>query len=355
MLRTLVMSAAALVAAAACSDDNGEATDATGPPTTAPESTTTTATATTTAPQGTTTTAPETGPVVRAPGTAAVAAAAGVAVVEMESGEILVDLVSQELSGRAAGFGAVAVARGGEKVYLVAVIGPHRQEVHAVEVGGPGEMLAVGADVAVSPDGRRMAYSEKVAVEGRAGSRRETLVVRDLATGEERRWENAAPTDPGLAADLGSLSWAPDSRHLAFHVRYEDGVEVRVLDTTAGASVLDGREVEPPERTAFAFPAYGGDTGRFVVVAQRGGPDPAIAPEEFAVVEVDQATGAVGDTLAEPDRPVTGLDFDASGHHLLVVTRHDDHRKGGRNGLLRLSGDRLVEVPVDREPVAAAW
>lgn len=294
---------------------------------------------------------------VEAPATAAVVTSS-VSVVDVDDGEVVARLDDHELSGRTVRFGEVAVHPDGDAVFAVAVVNAHRSEIHRLDLAGGGELVAVGADVAVSPDGQFVAYSQPTELrEGQATTRREDLVVKDLTTGTERRWENAAPTDPELAADLGSLSWSSDSRRVAFHIRYEDGVEVRILDTDAGESVLDGLRVAPPEGSAFAWPAYRGRSGALAMVEQRGGLDPSIAPERFAIVEVDAPTGHVRATLAEPARPVIGMDFDITGQHLLVLTSHHEHGSGGGgpNGLLRWSGADLEAVPIEEEPVSAAW
>lgn len=294
---------------------------------------------------------------VDAPATAAVVTSA-VSVVDAHDGEVVAQLDSPRLSGRAVGFSGVAVHPAGDALYAVAVINAHRSEIHRLGFEGGSELVAVGADVAVSPDGRSIAYSRTTdARDGRATARREDLVVQDLTTGTERRWENAAPTDPDLTADLGSLSWSSDSRSVAFHIRFEDGVEVRILDIDEGGSVLDGHRVMPPEGSAFAWPAYRGRSGALAVVEQRGGPDPSIAPERFAIVDVDDSTGDVRATLAHPARPVIGLDFDVTGQHLLVLTGHHEHGsgRGQPNRLLRWSGGDLEPVPLESEPVSAAW
>lgn len=294
---------------------------------------------------------------VEAPATAAVVTSS-VSVVDADDGEVVARLDSHRLSGRAIGFGEVAVHPDGDALYAVAVINAHRSEIHRLDFEGGSELVAIGADVAVSPDGRFIAYSQTTELqEGQGTARREDLVVQNLNTGTERKWENAAPTDPELTADLGSLSWSSDSQSVAFHIRFEDGVEVRILDTNKGESVLDGHQVAPPDGSAFAWPAYRGTTGALAMVEQQGGLDPAIAPERFAIVEVDDSTGDVRATLAEPARPVIGLDFDSTGQHLLVLTSHHEHDSTGvqPNDLLRWSGEGLEAVPIENEPISAAW
>ena len=67
--------------------------------------------------------------------------------------------------------------------------------------GGPVRSVAAGSDPAVSPDGRMLAYV--TGAEPHRGP--EAIVVRNLATGSQRRW--AFISDQ---ADIVSLSWSPD-------------------------------------------------------------------------------------------------------------------------------------------------
>ncbi|MGI5398740.1 amidohydrolase family protein [Streptomyces sp. CA-135486] len=98
---------------------------------------------------------------------------------------------------------------------------------------GKETVLAPGGRVhaALSPDGGRLGCLDM------AGN----LVVRDLASGEERTL--AAPLGGGGLP--GRPSWSPDGRYLAYcdrnrlNLRFREGYNlIRVVDTTTGSSVL---------------------------------------------------------------------------------------------------------------------
>lgn len=294
---------------------------------------------------------------VQAPRTLAVSAGFGVSVVEASSGTVLADR-SQALSGRAVGFGDVTLSPDGATVYLNATINAYIREIHRVRADGTTEMVAEGADPAMSPDGDKLAYTQAAVNRARnpEAALKDELVVRDLTSGEERTWETAAVDDPGLRADVRSVSWDPQSQKLAFELVFEDGSEVRVLDTTQGESLLDSRELEAPDGTAYRLPTYRGRKGTLAVVRTRGGHDPDIDPQESTIAEVDPDTGEVVATLVDPAGMVRGLDFDATGEHLLfTVEPTDTERQTGPTRLFAWSGDEATRVPLEREPVAAAW
>jgi hypothetical protein len=92
------------------------------------------------------------------------------------------------------------------------------------------EVVAAGSSPAVSPGGERLAY---VACDA-------SVRVRDLTTGDEH--VIGAVDAGGLPADPVGLAWSPDGRRLAVVVRYEDGVEIVVLDSGAG-SLSDGEKL----------------------------------------------------------------------------------------------------------------
>jgi hypothetical protein len=111
--------------------------------------------------------------------------------------------------------------------------------------------------LAVSPDGRRLAYSTYV----RHGPRSDVqnLVVAATANGAEHRWGTQAGSPGG---SIGPMTWLADGRTLAFNW-YHPAEEVspaswlRLLDTRApGHDLLASRPVLPLVNQAGAFGDY---------------------------------------------------------------------------------------------------
>jgi hypothetical protein len=198
---------------------------------------------------------------------------------------------------------------------------------------------------AVSPDGRTLAYArfhrtrECSPVEDKSPE----LVVRDLATGRTRTWTAGAATGGEPPRYLGSLSFSPDGRRIAYDVGHGDGVvAIHVLDTGApGDSYVTarpiGREAPAPdgraEPCALLAPAYRGKTGELLAIRacrEAGAPSRGVD-----VVVVDPGTGAVRGTLfALPPTGATRLEPDASGQHVFAEETAADgeavHRWDGR-------------------------
>jgi hypothetical protein len=104
-----------------------------------------------------------------------------------------------------------------------------------------GVPIASGIAAALSADGAKLAYAASTferrglpvpAYEERFSCGLSVIVVRDLATGEERTFEKA-PSDVGL--DVTLLRWSPDSRYLAYIDPRGDVADGVVIDTSTGA------------------------------------------------------------------------------------------------------------------------
>ena len=111
-------------------------------------------------------------------------------------------------------------------------------------------------DFAWSPDGRRIAYLEDI--DGLPGPQLSALR-------RQRRRHRKAPTDAPPMVDLGSPSWSPDGRTLAFSGRgaviytvHADGTRLRKL--TAGLGWNIG-------------PRWSPDGRRILFVSGRDGPE----------------------------------------------------------------------------------
>lgn len=108
---------------------------------------------------------------------------------------------------------------------------------------GPAGPMARGRRVAVSPDGRFLAYSYDPDGPAR-GSMVETIAVRNLESGVERVY--ASPPVPDTSEEppidleelvINDLAISPDSKRLAFD--YIGGGEVFILDLDADADLAD--------------------------------------------------------------------------------------------------------------------
>jgi peptidyl-prolyl cis-trans isomerase B (cyclophilin B) len=115
-------------------------------------------------------------------------------------------------------------------------------------------------DVAVSPDGKTLAYGvDRKAADPDPNARcgGSDLVLLDVATGTERRW--SGHDDNG---QLSSLSWSSDGRQLAFQVAYccDETIEVHVVDPASSPEPLS-KSVRPTSRDCLVkLPAYVGET-----------------------------------------------------------------------------------------------
>src|SRR5581483_5573503 len=121
-------------------------------------------------------------------------------------------------------------------------------------------VVASGVSPAVSPDGRKLAYAVASAGPGSGGGTggagaadarhcQNAIVVRDLASGAERRWSYPDTPDYDTAlyhdAVISEIAWAPDSTRLAYTLSYE-GDSVSILDTAGQHDLAQTEEVVVP-------------------------------------------------------------------------------------------------------------
>ena len=125
----------------------------------------------------------------------------------------------------------------------------HLPSVYDVDLAsGRAHRLGFGGSVALSPDGRRLAYFS-VFYDGEILFRT-GIAVRDVATGAKhvipfrrrKSWSN--PPDV-------QINWAPDDRRLAVAVGFEDG-GVRIVDVDTAADV----DSQPPLAANFKAPVF---------------------------------------------------------------------------------------------------
>jgi hypothetical protein len=132
--------------------------------------------------------------------------------------------------------------------------------------GGPVVRVAQGGrSPAVSPDGRFLAYVTGGDASPLPGGSPEAITVVDLSSGTPRSWRSRS------AADLGALSWSPDSRYLSFTSDGSRATTYLRLDRSAGSGSLSAARLIPvPEGITWAgFLGQGG--GRLAGVGVRTG------------------------------------------------------------------------------------
>jgi hypothetical protein len=191
-----------------------------------------------------------------------------------------------------------------------------------------------GLSPVVSPDGRKLAYA--VAISPAPGDERHcqnAVVVRDLQTGAERTWRY--PDTPDFSTPLyqdaviTEIDWAPDSTRLAYTLSYE-GDSVSVLNTETDADLGQTQEVVIPDGGGnSSHPAWQATSGLLGVFNTRFEccfDDNYTGPPRALLVDVDRRLGT---PLLPAGRRVTGLDFDASGAHLLFVDGGRLYRRSG--------------------------
>lgn len=229
-----------------------------------------------------------------------------VAVIDVQSGEqvaTLDDLI--EFEGATAT--PYAVGPDGSLWYWLHHEDRSRAGVWRLGPDGAAELVVAGGGFpALSADGTRLAYSTRSDPDGERPEY-DALVVRDLATGQERRW-TGLPDDTVRSPTIGSLAWAPDGERIA--VGYSHGFEleeheVRVLDLGTDQSLADARplsgELESPVWTA---------DGVLLVVSQSGEQRQLLRFDDIATTpQLDERFG---------DLAIHKLGIDGSGQHLVA-------------------------------------
>jgi hypothetical protein len=172
--------------------------------------------------------------------------------------------------------------------------------------------VATGYDPQVSPDGKRLAY----AVHDLCGDKVPRIVVRDLATGRERRWLYRG--EP-LAGGFGSAVWAPGGRSLLVLECGADACSPFLLDTAKRGDKLDGNYFGPEAfndhdmyNLSLGLPVIRGRLGTaiFGVDYSEGGIEPQ------PVIEYNPKTKRVRNIFADRRKYIV-VDADASGSFLL--------------------------------------
>lgn len=196
----------------------------------------------------------------------------------------------------------------------------------ALPDGSP-ERIGDGEGIAVSPDGRRLAFA-----------RDRDLVVRHLP-GEEKVFD-------GFIGDLGGrpVSWAADSRTLAVEIDGADVSRVVVVDTdTDVITELRPRTGDPLDYTPQA-PWFRQPDGLLVVVCcTTGEVDPENPSPPADLVVHDPANGEERER-SRRELEAWGYDYDPSGTHQLLVASDAIYRRSDGNvtRIAAMGGARLA-------------
>lgn len=193
--------------------------------------------------------------------------------------------------------------------------------------------VAAGSNPAITKDGRRLAYLAPDA---------SALVVRDMRTGEERKWTPTPEVDlPDRTTLLDyAMSWSPDGRHLAFALIQPD--EVFLLDTRgSGTTLAAAKRIGPPGEAgaeAWAQPVFQ-PSGKLAVLKTCC--DESL---DYPLLIVDPATGDVTRTERSIDHEVTRFDYSQAGSHLIYVTPIDEAYRATGDGEQHLVGKGISSV-----------
>jgi hypothetical protein len=243
---------------------------------------------------------------------------------------------------------AVSLTPNGESVYYS--VGPEADGpiYRVATVGGDPEEITTGRSPVVSPDGARLAFMRRVADGGRYG-----VVVRDLATGDERVLEER---DEGVGDIVGTTGWTTDGRYvLAEEFCQEACVSAVLVDTaSSGEAALedphlhrdpnDAVEGQGPSSWRADARAVDGLVG-FIEVCCPGieGTGPRPGGDSFAVI--DPVTGLLKGRISLPFT-ATQAEYDVTGkHQLFVDTEGRVHRRSSGPDFVtyRLAGISLVD------------
>lgn len=245
--------------------------------------------------------------------------AEGIGVMEVDgtTGEIVREVTGAIGEGSA----SLAYVRARDSLVYSRVVTAAMSEVVEVPVlGGEPEVLAIGSAVDATDDGSLLAIARLELVDG--GPDQMVLEVQDSEGNVFNSWsDDWTPEEPAF---VGNLAWAPDGRTLAFEIRFEDGTEVFVLDTTIAAGSIQemAKVVEPPGGVDGAMRSvpFWLDDGRLGVV------EACCELPSFEVWEaivVDPATGERQSSLFGVDRGISEVDVHADGEEIAFVQSHD--------------------------------
>lgn len=190
--------------------------------------------------------------------------------------------------------------------------------IYSISIGGPIRVIARGAyGPAISPDGRRLAYTTSYS----CGDRRHRIVVRDIDDGTERQWIGA------WEGGYGNPTWAPDPRFLIVARAGADSARHFLLDTRKSGR-LDGRDWPPVDEdddpagieissleVTLTSPTVRPGTRTVAFGVAYSSVD---GTERYPILEYDPARGTFRVLISDNAWPVA---YDPSGQSLLIIRR----------------------------------
>lgn len=209
---------------------------------------------------------------------------------------------------------------GGSPVVRLPLDGPAGQQPETVTEG-------TAHQLAISPDGRLLAYVAAAGCDHSQGDTTLSVRVRNLVTGAEHVLAERQVD----ASYLGELSWSADGTRLAVAVQhfeagaYRDG-HIVLLDAVGLQDIEKAPRVASPRRGfAFASPTFLPDGNLFVIERPLARPG-----KDAAMMLVVDLTGRTVRTVAtgDPTRFYVTTDADASGKHLLYISRPPENEPG---------------------------
>lgn len=240
----------------------------------------------------------------------AITAGGRLVVIRTADGQILRTLVDGD------GFSQLALSADRETVYVARVdeegADPERCDrgmIHAASVAqrGPLRRVAPGSHPAINPDGLRLAYLAPA----QGGCDQSPLVVRELATGKERRFP--PPAEGGFCC---WLAWSDDGESIAYARAVGDAYETWLLDTRTGGA----RPVGGGGGQSWEHPVFLAARNTMVVAAHDPANRPSGGGPGSQLLEVPPRGRATPELATVPGHLVIDLDADVRGEHLLVVT-----------------------------------
>lgn len=189
----------------------------------------------------------------------------------------------------------------------------------AVDGGSPPQKVADGFSPELSPDGRLLAYAaaaRRFATSDEHSPCANVLVIRELSTGAERVWLSPADDNYFSRGEIGPITWAPDSKRLAFGFQYENS-GVYVVDANRRGGRLDDLEALRAGDDELLAPAWR-SSGKIVVASICCHPDYE-KPRQYLAIDPDTGESA---PFAAPGDFVS-IDFDTTGRYLLYIGSRD--------------------------------
>jgi hypothetical protein len=179
-----------------------------------------------------------------------------------------------------------------------------------------GGMDGIG-QLSLSADGRSVAFVRLTPAGGGTvlgRNCRAELVVRELASGEQRVWT----VPPGVLLD--GLQLSPDATQVAYVLRagfMGQRLSLHVLPLEGTTSVTQGRDLPTVGDCPVSNPRFVGGGGRLLALGGRGC---ATGPVEYLLVEFDLGTGRVASSVP-PGLPgeIFSIDADRSGQHVIIA------------------------------------